>query len=117
MNFLKFCYLAKLFNFVLFTKFMVICKDRITEEKLVRYFKITEKALKIAEKKIAKGREKEASQLLDMARRYYEDAKWFKNKKNYVDAFAAINYAHGWLDSGSRLGIFKVKNSKLFVMR
>ena len=31
--------------------------------------------------------------------------------------FAAINYAHGWLDSGVRLSIFKVKDNKLITVK
>ena len=38
-------------------------------------------------------------------------------KNDYVTAFAALNYAHGWLDVGSKLGIFNVKNDKLFVIK
>ena len=52
-----------------------------------------------------------------MASRYFSDAKHFMEKDDFVNAFAAINYAHGWLDSGVRLGIFNVKDDKLFTVR
>ena len=39
-----------------------------------------------------------------------------KKKGNIVNAFAALNYAHGWLDAGARLGIFDVHDSKLFTV-
>ena len=45
---------------------------------------------------------------LDMAKRYYSDAKHFQEKGDVVLAFAALNYAHGWLDAGARLGLFDV---------
>ena len=45
------------------------------------------------------------------------NSKHFKKKGDYINSFAAINYAHGWLDSGARLGIFKVKDDKLFTIR
>jgi len=91
--------------------------NSIEKEKLDRYFKITEKALKKARKKVNKDKKQEALEILDMASRYYHDAKWFEARGDSVNAFAAINYAHGWLDAGSRLGIFKVKDSKIFVIR
>jgi len=45
------------------------------------------------------------------------DAKYFERKKDFVNAFAAINYAHGWLDSGVRLDIFDVNDDKLFTIK
>jgi hypothetical protein len=34
-----------------------------------------------------------------------------------VNAFAALNYAHGWLDAGARLGLFDVDHdSTLFTV-
>ena len=89
----------------------------ITESKLKRYFEITCKALAKAKKAVSKKYEKQAAEILDMAQRYYDDAKWFAQKGDFVNAFAAINYAHGWLDSGARLGIFKVRDTKLFVIK
>ena len=49
-----------------------------------------------------------------MAKRYYEDAHYFRKKRDYVTAFAALNYAHGWLDAGAKLGLWKVKDNGLF---
>ena len=94
-----------------------MAQNIITEEKISRYFKITKEALKKASKAINKKHEKAALEILDMASRYYKDALWFQEKGDLVNAFAAINYAHGWLDTGSRLGIFKVKDSKIFVIK
>ncbi len=96
-----------------------ICKI-IGKKKLEKYFSITKKALAVAKKHINKknkGKKKEAETILDMAQRYYDDALWFKKQGNIVNAFAALNYAHGWLDTGSRLGIFLVKDSRLFVIK
>lgn len=92
-------------------------QDKITIEKLEKYLSTTEKALKIAKRKVAKNKEKEAKEILEMAENYFKDAKYFQKQENYVNCFAAINYAHGWLDTGARLGIFKVKNTKLFVIK
>ena len=46
----------------------------------------------------------------------FEDAKHFKEKGDFVTAFAALNYAHGFLDAGARLGVFDVKDNKLFAV-
>ena len=89
--------------------------DKITAEKLKKYFTVTEKALAIAEK--SGNRTKmvdERKDFLDMVKRYVADAKHFAAKRDIVDAFAALNYAHGWLDAGARLGIFDVHDNKLF---
>ena len=52
-----------------------------------------------------------------MASRYVDDADYFlTKKKDAVLAFAALNYAHGWLDAGARIGLFKVKDSRLFTV-
>lgn len=83
----------------------------ITEQKIKKYISITEKALegiKITDKK---GRD-----VLDMATRYFKDATYYKEKEDFVTAFACINYAHGWLDAGARLGLFKVKHKELFTI-
>ena len=83
----------------------------VTQEKLAKYFDVTSRALKKV--KIVKTAKidiaKSAEDFLDMAKRYFEDAKHFKDKGDWVTAFAALNYAHGWLDAGARLGFFNVK--------
>lgn len=89
----------------------------VCEARLKKYFSITEKALAMAKKAINRKRAKEAVIILDMAQRYYDDAKWFKDQGHYVNAFACLNYSHGWLDSGSKLGLFDVKDDKIFVVK
>jgi len=92
--------------------------NQITKEKLEKYFNLTEKAIgKVKFKKIKQiNSEKIAEEFLDTAKRYFKDAKYFKEKRDIVTAFAALNYAHGWLDAGARLGVFDVKDSKLFAI-
>ena len=53
-------------------------------------------------------------EFIDMIERYLSDAEHFQKKGDLVNAFAALNYAHGWLDAGARLGIFDVHDSELF---
>lgn len=89
----------------------------ITDEKLDKYFSITAEALEKARSaERCDEREEQADDFLDMAQRYYDDAKHFKEKGEEVLAFAALNYAHGWLDAGARIGLFKVNDSRLFTV-
>ncbi len=88
----------------------------ITVAKVDKYLALTEKALrviKIDAKKVIDAK-KTADDFLDMAQRYFSDAKHFKEKGDLVTAFAAINYAHAWLDAGARLGVFDVHDTHLF---
>jgi uncharacterized protein len=93
--------------------------NNITPEKLAKYFDVTGRALKkvkIAEKKEIDWNTA-AHDFLDMAQRYYSDAKHFEEKGDMVTAFAALNYAHGWLDAGARLELFDVgKDNVLFTV-
>jgi len=90
------------------------------EEKLEKYFKLTEEALKQAKSskenlnltKVKKAR----SDFLDMAERYFDDAHHFNEKGDKVNAFAAVCYAHAFLDAGAMLGLFDVKDSRLFMV-
>jgi len=89
----------------------------ITKAKLQKYSKLTTKALSKAKKSIIKGKQKYAKEIIDMVTNYLSDSKYFQKKGDYVNAFAALNYAHGWLDSGVRLDVFKVDDSKLFTIK
>ena len=64
-----------------------------------------------------KGKEKEAEEIISMVTNYLSDSEYFEKSKKLVDGFAAINYAHGWLDAGVRLGIFAVDDSRLFTVK
>jgi len=91
--------------------------SNVPEERLERYFALTREALAMAKKAPkADGREDEAATVLDMAQRYYDDASHFRKHGREVDAFACLNYAHGWLDCGARLGLYKVNDSRLFTV-
>ena len=89
----------------------------ITDEKLESYFELTSKALSIIKENIIQGKESEAKEIIEMVENYLSDAEHFKSRKNFVLAFGAMNYAHGWIDSGVRLGIFDVHDDKLFTVK
>jgi len=91
----------------------------ITQKKLEKYLATTEKALKGVE--IAKDRDpsdqKTAEEFIDMAKRYYSDADFYKNKGDFVTAFAAVNYAHAWIDAGVRAGfLIAEEDSSEYIM-
>jgi uncharacterized protein len=91
--------------------------DQITKQKLEQYFSITKEALVKVKVALDSERLEQAEDFLDMAQRYFDDARHFyKQKEDLVLAFAALNYAHGWLDAGARIGLFKVNDSRLFTV-
>lgn len=91
--------------------------DQVTREKLDKYFTISQEAYDMAVKApVADGKQEERDDILDMAQRYISDAHHFDSQENMVLAFAALNYAHGWLDAGARLKFFIVKDSRLFTV-
>ncbi len=89
----------------------------ITKEKLEKYSILTATALQEIRKNIIKGKEKYAKEIINMASNYLSDAKHFEKKGDFVNAFAALNYAHGWIDAGVRLDIFNVNDDKLFTVK
>jgi len=94
-------------------------EDKITKAKLDRYFSVTQRALKKAKICVPERTHLHniAQDYKGMAQNYFNDAEHFLAKGDYVNAFAALNYSHGWLDAGARLGVFDVKHdSKLFTV-
>lgn len=89
----------------------------ITKEKIEKYFTLTKTALVEVKKHIIKGKENEAKEIIEMSENYVSDAHHFFEKNDYVNCFGALNYAHGWIDSGVRLGVFDVHDDKLFTIR
>ncbi len=82
----------------------------ISDEKIEKYLAITKKALEKARIIAPQDSflEQIAKDFYDMAQRYHQDALFFRDNGDLVNSFAAVNYAHGWLDAGARLGIFEV---------
>ena len=92
-------------------------KNVLSEEHLDRYFKISGEAIEMVKThEMDIDRMDQANDFLNMATSYYSDAKHFKDKGEWLLAFGALNYCHGWLDAGARSGLFKVKDSRLFTV-
>ena len=93
--------------------------DTITEAKIDRYLDITKRALDklnvvTPERSFSK---RLADDFLNMATSYYNDAKHFRENGDFVTAFAAVNYAHGWIDCGARIGLWDVdQDDQLFTL-
>lgn len=94
-------------------------RDTISSEKIDKYLDTTKRALdklKIAAPPRSFGR-RMAEDFLTMATSYYNDALHFHSIGDFVNAFASVNYAHGWLDCGARIGLFDVgEDDKLFTL-
>ncbi|MCH3978163.1 MAG: DUF357 domain-containing protein [Candidatus Methanomethylophilus sp.] len=94
-------------------------KNIVTDERIDRYLDITARALakiKIAAPERSFNR-RLADSFMEMAQAYYSDAKHFRETGDLVTAFAAVNYAHGWLDCGARIGLFDVGgDDRLFTL-
>ncbi len=86
-------------------------------ERLKRYCSLTERALKKVKIKsgLSKKEKAAAEDFLDMAQRYFSDAKYFEKQNDSPTALAAVTYAHAWLDAGARVGWFETGgDSELF---
>ena len=94
--------------------------DKITKNKIEKYYEITKEALALAKnyidktKNINKHKKKQSDEIFLIVESYLSDSIHFKEKNDFVNSFACLNYAHGWLDCGARLEIYKVKDNKLF---
>lgn len=85
----------------------------ITQEHLTRYQELTAQALDAAKQAPIQD-QSAAKEIFDMAERYLSDAQYFRENEDWVRAFGAVNYAHGWLDCGARLKVYLVSDNHLF---
>ena len=92
-------------------------EDKVSVEKVEKYLNLTKTALAEAQKNIISGKETQAKEIINMVTNYLSDAQHFQSKQELVNAFAAINYAHGWLDAGVRLDVFNVNDDSLFTVK
>lgn len=94
--------------------------NEITPEKLAKYFQITEEAFAMASSveisRKAASMNAERIDFLNMISCYIADARHFEAERDFVNAFAALNYAHGWLDAGARIGLWDVHDNRLFTV-
>ena len=84
-------------------------------ERAEKYISLTEKALAVVQIAVSGKLRPVAEDMLDMARRYLSDARYYFEKGDYSTALAAASYAHAWLDVGVRLGLLKGEDTHLFM--
>lgn len=82
----------------------------ITPAKIEKYLDTTQRAMDKVQIVAPKPSwaHRMAEDFMRMATSYQSDAINFHANGDFVNAFACINYAHGWLDAGARLGVFEV---------
>ena len=96
---------------------LIYTVKEVSDDKLDKYFSISKEAYEKAKKTPSDVNVEGAREdFLDMIKRYLSDAQHFRDKDDYINAFAALNYAHGWLDAGARIGLWAVKDSRLFTV-
>jgi hypothetical protein len=79
------------------------------EERVLKYIDIEKTALSVISICVPENSAlySYAESSLEMIRSYYQDALYFKEKGDFINALSCLNYSYGWIDSGVRLGIFK----------
>tara|TARA_B100000676_G_scaffold34649_1_gene32689 strand:- start:6427 stop:6723 length:297 start_codon:yes stop_codon:yes gene_type:complete len=91
----------------------------ISNTRIEKYIELTAKALdkvSIIDESGTVNHSK-AEDILVMVKAYHSDAKFFLEEGRGDDAFAAVNYAHGWIDCGVRLGYLDGKGDwQLFTL-
>ena len=91
----------------------------VTLERINKYLDLTAKALAKVSIIGEKGTDNyaKAEDILGMVNAYHSDANFFLDEGRGDDAFAAVNYAHGWIDCGVRLGYLDGKGDwQLFTL-
>lgn len=53
---------------------------------------------------------KKGKKLLELVKAYFQDSKYFLQKKRYLQAFEAAVICWAYVDAGLHLGVFSVKN-------
>ncbi|MBJ35572.1 MAG: hypothetical protein CMB62_03060 [Euryarchaeota archaeon] len=96
-----------------------MAKFSVTSERISKYLDLTAKAMEKVSIIGEPGSEdySKAEDILVMVKAYHSDAQFFLEEGKGDDAFAAVNYAHGWIDCGVRLGYLDGKGDwQLFTL-
>ncbi len=78
------------------------------KDKVEKYIAIEEEALKKLSVAVPENSlmGEYAKNALEMITSYFNDARHFRDQGDLLNAFAALNYSYGWIDSLVRLGVF-----------
>ena len=91
----------------------------VSLERINKYLGLTTKALAKVSiiDKAGTDNYAKAQDIIEMVKAYHSDAKYFLDEGRGDDAFAAVNYAHGWIDCGVWLGYLDGKGDwQLFTL-
>lgn len=90
--------------------------NKISADKVIDYLIMANDALNEIEFVPASGSKlyEVADDYEGLAESYFKDAKYYIKRGDLVTAFGALNYAHGFLDAGVRLGVFRIENDEIF---
>ena len=91
----------------------------VSLERINKYLDLTSKALvKVSIiDDVGTDNYAKAQDIIGMVKAYHSDAKYSLDEGRGDDAFAAVNYAHGWIDCGVRLGYLDGKGDwQLFTL-
>ena len=67
-------------------------KDKITKEKLEKYFNLKSKALETVKSNIISGKKSQAKEIIDMVENYLSDAKHFEKKEDFAIKLYKITF-------------------------
>ncbi|MHB8372660.1 MAG: DUF357 domain-containing protein [Thermoplasmataceae archaeon] len=93
--------------------------DKELEERVKKYIELETEALKKIDISVPENSflKVYTDDLMNMVRSYFDDAKHFFKKGDYINSLSCLNYSYGWLDSGIRLGVIEGKSDyRLFTM-
>lgn len=83
------------------------------KDRAERYIALTEQALRSLHPSTeSENAAQQAGEVLDTASRYLSDSKYFCSKGDFISALSTVNYAHGWIDAGKKLGVLMEENRK-----
>ena len=79
------------------------------EERLSKYFNYIEGIIKKMKVKAPSTLRAQVEMIIDNAKRYYEDAKYYKNLRDYPTSYVCTAYCEGLLDSLRYLGLIEIE--------
>ena len=80
-------------------------KNKAAEQRILKDIVLFEKNVRKVKK--VEDVDLKLDVIIDLATRYYNDAKYYLNKRDYLTSFGCINYAHGLLDAILKGGILR----------
>ncbi|MEM4577024.1 MAG: DUF357 domain-containing protein [Candidatus Nezhaarchaeales archaeon] len=87
------------------------------DERLLKYFNYVEKTLRNLRSRPSSNLRIQVERIIDNAKRYYEDAKYYAAIRDYPTSYVCIAYCEGLLDSLKLLDLIEVDGGGRFVTK